>query len=103
MFKRWLTMKLYPRCTDSCLVIFRLSLGKSHDAPKERKLIESIYSKNNSYLLVNRVYEDNKTITLAKAHGFHAVVPPKKIVNIPGSTINNLINNEILSNDISFF
>ena len=29
-------------------------------------------------------------------------VTPKKIVNYPGYMINNFINNEILSNDISF-
>ena len=27
---------------------------------------------------MNRAYEDGKTIALAKAHGFHLVVPPKK-------------------------
>ena len=52
--------------------------GNSHDTPEGRKLIESIYAKNNSYLLMDRPYEDNKTIALAKAHGFHTVVPPKK-------------------------
>ena len=27
---------------------------------------------------MDRAYEADKTITLAKTHGFHAVVPPKK-------------------------
>ena len=46
--------------------------------PEGRKLIESIYPKNNSYLLMDRVYEYDKTIALIKTQGFHAVVPPKK-------------------------
>ena len=47
-------------------------------------------------------YEDNETLVLSKAYGFHAVIPPKKIVNSLGYTINNVINNEILLNNISF-
>ena len=58
--------------------MFRLPPGNAHDAPEERKLIESIYSKNNNYLLMDRAYEDDKTLTLAKNHGFKTVVPPKK-------------------------
>ena len=57
--------------------------GNSHDAHEWNKLIESIYSKNNSYLLVDRAYEYDKTIALAKAHGFHSVVPPKKNRKLP--------------------
>ena len=59
-------------------MVFRLSPGNSHDAPEGKKLIESIYSKNNNYLLMGRAYEDNKTLALAKNHGFNTVVPPKK-------------------------
>ena len=62
---------LYP-------VAFHLFPGNSHGAPTGRKFIESIYPKNNSYLLVDRAYEDDKTIALAKAHGFHPVVHSKK-------------------------
>ena len=51
---------------------------------------------------MDRAYEDDKTIALAKAHGFHPVVPPKKIVNHLGYTINSFINNEISLNDFSF-
>ena len=61
-----------------CPVVFRLYPGNSHDVPEERKLIESIYPKNNSYLLIDRTHEDNNTLSLAKDHGFHAVVPSKK-------------------------
>ena len=39
---------------------------------------ESIYSKNNNYLLVDRSYEDDKTLALLEDHGFKIVIPPKK-------------------------
>ena len=86
---------LYP-------VAFHLFPGNSHGAPTGRKFIESIYPKNNSYLLVDRAYEDDKTIALAKAHGFHPVVHSKKNRKFLGYAINSFINNEILLNDISF-
>ena len=76
--KGGLTTKLHLCCTSSCPVVFRLSPGNSHDAPEGRKLIESIYSKNNNYLLMDRAYEDDKTLALANDHGFHTVVPLKK-------------------------
>ena len=76
--KGGLTTKLHLCCTSSCPVVFRLSPGNSHDDSEERKLIESIYSKNNNYLLMDRAYEDDKTLALAKNHGFKTVVPPKK-------------------------
>ena len=64
-------------------MVFRLSPGNSHDTHEKRKLIESIYHKNNSYLLVDGSYKDNKTIDLAKDHGFYPVVPPKKNRKLP--------------------
>ena len=99
--KGGLTTKLHLCCTSSCPVVFRLSPGNSHDAPEERKLIESIYSKNNNCLLMDKAYEDDKTLALAKNHGFKPVVSPKKNVNLLASTINSFINIAILSNDIS--
>ena len=78
MFKIGLTTKLHLCYTASCPVVFRLSPSNYHDAHEERKLIESIYPKNNNYLFMDKAYEDDKTLVLAKAHGFHAVVPPKK-------------------------
>ena len=78
MFKRGRITKLHLRCTASCPVVFRLSPDNFHDTPEGRKLIESIYPKNNSYLLMDRAHEDYKTLALAKAHGFCTVVPPKK-------------------------
>ena len=74
--ERSLTTKLHLCCTSSCPVVFRLSPGNFREAPEGKKLIESIYSKNNNYLLMDRAYEDDKT--LAKNHGFKAVIPPKK-------------------------
>ena len=58
-------------------MIFHLSTGQKHDAPR-RKLIESIYSDDNHYLLMDRAYEDDRTRTLAVQQGFIPVVPPKK-------------------------
>ena len=54
--KRGLTTTLHLCFTSSCPVAFRLSPGNSHDAFEGRKLIESIYSKNNNYLLMDRAY-----------------------------------------------
>ena len=51
---------------------------------------------------MDKAYEDDKILTLAKAHGFAQFFRLKKIVNLFDSTINNFINNEIISNDISF-
>ena len=78
MFKIGLTTKLHLCYTASCPVVFHLSPGNFHNAPEGRKLIEFIYPKNNSYFLMDRAYEDDKTRALAKAHGFYLVVPPKK-------------------------
>ena len=72
--KGGLTTKLHLCCTSSCPVVFRLSPGNSHDAPEGRKLIESIYSKNNNYLFMDRAYGDNKTLALDKDHGFLILV-----------------------------
>ena len=51
---------------------------------------------------MDRSYEDNKTITLDKIHGFCIFVTPNKNCKFFASTTNNFINNEILLNDISF-
>ena len=61
-----------------CPVVFRFSSGNFYDVPEGRKLIESIHSKNNNYLLMDRAYKDDKTKALAKFHVFYVVVPPKK-------------------------
>ena len=59
-------------------MIFRLSAGNKHDAPEGRKLIESFYSEDNHYLLMDRAYEDNNTRELALKQGFIPVVPSKR-------------------------
>ena len=46
--------------------------------PWRKKFTESIYHENNNYLLIDRSYEDDKSVALAKANGFYAVIPPKK-------------------------
>ena len=76
----WINNKVTPMLHIFMSGVFRLSPGNSHDAPEGRKLIESIYSKNNNYLLMDRAYEDDKALALAlaKNHGFKTVVPPKK-------------------------
>lgn len=59
-------------------MIVRLSAVNKHDAPKGRKLIESYYSEDKHYLLMDRAYEDNETRELAVKQGFVPVVPPKR-------------------------
>lgn len=51
-------------------MIFRLSAGNKHNAPEGRKLIESFYSEDNYYLIMDRAYEDNKTRELAIKQGY---------------------------------
>ena len=72
--KGGLTTKLHLCCTSSCPVVFRLSPINSHDFHEER----NIYSKNNNCLMMDKAYEDDKTLALAKNHGFNTVVLPKK-------------------------
>ncbi len=48
-------------------------------------LIKSIYSKNNNYLVMDRAYEDDKTLALVKNYWFRIVVLPKKNRKLPGS------------------
>ncbi|MBQ9491465.1 MAG: IS5 family transposase [Firmicutes bacterium] len=99
--KGGLTTKLHLCCTSSCPAVFRLSPGNSHDALKARKLIEVIYFKNNKYFLIDRACKDDKTLALAKSHGFFTIVPPKKkIVSCLGVIIDSFINIAIISNDI---
>ena len=72
--KGGLTTKLRLCCTSSCPVVFRLSPVNSHDFHEER----NIYSKNNNCLMMDKAYEDNKTLALLEDHGFKIVIPPKK-------------------------
>ena len=70
-------------CKFPCLVAFHLSFNTSYNAHEGRKLIESIYHKNNNYLLTARAYEDDKTLALAKAREFRAVVSSKTNRKLP--------------------
>lgn len=74
-----LTTKIHVICTsDHCAFVFSLSPGNCHDAPQGRKLIDTIYSEDRHYLLMDRAYEDDRTRSLAEKNGFVPVVPPKK-------------------------
>lgn len=57
--------------------------GNSHDTSEGRKLIESIYAKNNNYLLIDRAYEDDKILDLVKDSGFCTIVSSKKNYKLP--------------------
>ena len=83
-------------------MIFRLSAGNKHDAPEGRKLIESFYSEDKHYLLMDRAYEDNETRELAVKQGFVPVVPPKETVKILGNMIRNFTSDAMKLNDIFF-
>ena len=85
---------------DSTNIKVRPDENRSQNT-QEQSIGRPKYPKNNSYLLMDRTYEDGKNIALAKAHGFHSVVPTKKIVNHFDYTINSFINNEMLLNNIS--
>ena len=77
--KRGLTTKIHLASTSAeFAMIFHLSAGNRHDAPEGRKLIESIYSEDHHYLLMDRAYEDDKTRALAEKQGFIPIVPPKR-------------------------
>ena len=94
-----ITTKLHLCSAHSCPTVFRLSLDSFHDASEGRKLIESIYSKNNNYLSMDKSYEDDKTLFLTQDRGFCTIISPEK--NRKSHWLyNNFINNEILSNDI---
>lgn len=74
-----LTTKIHLCCaSERYAFVFHLSPGNNHDAPEGRKLIETICSENNHYLLMDRAYEDDKTRSLAMENKFIPVVPPKK-------------------------
>ena len=78
--KRYVTADVfvnYLECT-SAEDAFVLSAGNCHDALQGRKLLNTIYSESDHYLLMDRAYEDNKTRSLAEENGFIPIVPLKK-------------------------
>ena len=58
--KGGLTTKLHFCFTVSCPVVFCLYPSNSHDTPEGRKPIESIYLKNNNYLLMDKLMKPTK-------------------------------------------
>ncbi len=77
--KMWPTTKIHAVCASEKFALkFHLSAGNRHDAPEDRKLIESLGSRVISYLLMGRAYEDDETRALALEHWGISVVPPKK-------------------------
>lgn len=83
-------------------MIFRLSAGNKHDAPEGRKLIESFYSEDKHYLLMDGAYEDNETRELAVKQGFVPVVLPKRNRKILGNMIRNFTSAAMKLNNIFF-
>ena len=79
-------------------MIFRLSAGNKHDAPEGRKLIESFYSEDKHYLLMDRAYEDNETRELA----IKLLFRQKETVKILGNMIRNFTSAVMKLNDIFF-
>ncbi|MDE5885074.1 MAG: hypothetical protein K2H29_08395 [Oscillospiraceae bacterium] len=61
-----MTTKIHLVCTSvRYAFFFSLSSGNRHDAPQGRKLLDTICSENDQYLLMDRAYEDDKTRSLA--------------------------------------
>ena len=83
-------------------MIFRLSAGNKHDAPEGRKLIESFYSEDKHYLLMDRAYEDNEKRELAIKQGFVPLFRQKETVKILGNMIRNFTSAAMKLNDIFF-
>lgn len=84
-------------------MIFRLSAGNKHDAPEGRKLIESFYSEDKHYLLMDRAYEDNETRELAIKQGvLYLLFRQKETVKILGNMIRNFTSAAMKLNDIFF-
>ena len=77
--------------TALCPLVLCSSPGDSHNSSELRKLIKSIYHKNNSYLSIDKVYEENKTLALAKLTAFTQLFHLKKIVNLLDHAIKNFI------------
>ena len=64
--------------SDKFALVFLLSAGNKNDAPEGRKLIQTIRTTSQHYLLADRAYEDNLTRKLSDEQGFIFIVPPKR-------------------------
>jgi len=64
--------------SDRTAVIFSLTGGNRQDAPAGRDLLGKITAKEETFLLMDRAYEGDKTRNKAMEQGFIPVVPPKR-------------------------
>lgn len=64
--------------SDKFALVFLLSAGNKNDAPEGRKLIQTIRTTSQHYLVADRAYEDRMTREISAQQGFIFVVPPKK-------------------------
>jgi len=65
--------------SDRAPVIFSLSSGNAHDAPKGELLLDQIMKlPQQVYMLMDRAYEGDRTRAKVVGKGFVPVVPPKK-------------------------
>ena len=96
MFKRELTTKIHLVCTSARYAfVFSLSAGNCHDASQGRKLLNTIYSEDEQYLLMDRAYEDDKTRSLAEKMDLFLLSLPKRTENSHRNMIKNFTNEEM--------
>lgn len=63
---------------DRTAIAFSLSPGNCHDAPEGRLLLQATgMAETETFLLMDRAYEGDKTRTYALELGYSPVVPPK--------------------------
>ena len=79
-------------------MVFLLSAGNKNDAPEGRKLIQTIRTTSQHYLVADRAYEDRMTREISAQQGFIFVVPPKKTANRHGIMTHKYINVEMKLN-----
>ena len=74
-----MTCKLHAIVADErTAVLFCLSPGQAHDAPRGRELLESLGGQLGKDLIADRAYEGDKTRKTATDLGYVTVIPPKR-------------------------
>ena len=64
--------------TDRFALTFSLSSGEKNDSPEGMKLLNFTPSfENNEFLLMDRAYQGDNMLLLAKTLGYEPIVPPK--------------------------
>lgn len=64
--------------TDRFALTFSLSGGEKNDSPEGMKLLNFTPSfENNEFLLMDRAYQGDNMLLLAKTLGYEPIVPPK--------------------------